>query len=193
MKILSKYKDYYDYLQGIRGMDEKVILDRSEGKSVKEEFPKDGDKHVFIICGERYEIFYYNGKYYTNDQLKSQGKQAVGASNYGYKIHDYVPETVKKKKWYFKWDFNERKEDYSYIKCPIVKATGRDTGRYNDFIEFPKLSDFNFASIISPEEMWNLLYNWQSQVPEHESNQTNSDKIVSHGFDLKESFRPKMK
>jgi hypothetical protein len=193
MKILSKYKDYYDYLQGIRGMDEKVILDRSEGKSVKEEFPKDGDRHVFIICGERYEIFYYNGKYFTNDQLKSQGKQAIGVPQYGYKIQEYIPEIGKKKKWYSKWDFSEmRKEDYSHIKCPIVKVTGRYS--YNtDYIEFPKLDDFNFASIISPEEMWNLLYNWQSQVPEHESNQTNSDKIVSHGFDLRESFRPKIK
>ena len=27
MKIISKYKDYYDYLQGIYGVDEKLILD----------------------------------------------------------------------------------------------------------------------------------------------------------------------
>ncbi len=29
MKIISKYKDYYDYLQGIYGVDEKLILDRT--------------------------------------------------------------------------------------------------------------------------------------------------------------------
>jgi hypothetical protein len=27
MKIISKIKDYYDYLQGIYGIDEKLVLD----------------------------------------------------------------------------------------------------------------------------------------------------------------------
>lgn len=188
MKILSKYKDYYDYLQGIRGMDEKVILDRTKGQSLNYKLLKDGDKHTFIICGNRYEIFYFDGKYYTNAQLVSLGKQAVQKSGYlsGYEIIDLTPEREKRFK---EWGFDRQKENYSHIKCPIVKIKGN----YGDYIEFPKLSEFNFGSIISAEEIWDQIYNWQCQVPEHKSNQTNSDKIVSHGFDLRESFRPKIK
>jgi hypothetical protein len=29
MRIISKFKDYYDYIQGIYGVDEKLILDRT--------------------------------------------------------------------------------------------------------------------------------------------------------------------
>lgn len=36
MKVLSKYKDYYDYLVGIYGMDEKLILDRRECDIINE-------------------------------------------------------------------------------------------------------------------------------------------------------------
>jgi hypothetical protein len=200
MKIISKYKDYYDYLQGVRGIDEKIVLDRSEGKSLKEEFPKDGDRHVFIICGERYEIYYFQTKYYTEEQLLTMGKMAVrkSGSAFGFEIIDIPSESKTKKRysrygkyWDLKWNNPFRKpEDFTYIKCPIVKFYGRDS---YDFVEFPKLEDFNFGSIISAEEIWNKVYNWASQVPDHENNQTNSDKIVSHGFDLKESFRPKMK
>lgn len=196
MKIISKYKDYYDYLQGVRGIDEKIVLDRSEGKSVKEEFPKDGDRHVFIIGGEKYEIYYFQTKYYTEEQLLTMGKMVVrkSGSAFGYEIID-IPSESKIKKRYSRygkyWNNPFRKpEDFTYIKCPIVKFYGRDI---YDFLEFPKLEDFNFGSIIPAEEIWNLIYNWASQVPDHENNQTNSDKIVSHGFDLKESFRPKMK
>lgn len=28
MKIISQYKDYYDYLIGFYGIDEKIVLDR---------------------------------------------------------------------------------------------------------------------------------------------------------------------
>ena len=38
MKIISKYKDYYDYLTGIYGVDDKIVLDRRgwEGKKVSD-------------------------------------------------------------------------------------------------------------------------------------------------------------
>ena len=31
MKIISKFKDYYDFLQGIYGVDPLLVLDRTKG------------------------------------------------------------------------------------------------------------------------------------------------------------------
>ncbi len=46
MKIISSYKDYYDYLQGIYGVDDKLILNRQE------ETPKTFMIDDYIVRGE---------------------------------------------------------------------------------------------------------------------------------------------
>ena len=55
MKIISKYKDYYDYLQGIWGMDEKLTLDRTEYTTTPSLKSSLSHPHLsivrFYICG----------------------------------------------------------------------------------------------------------------------------------------------
>ena len=46
MKILSNFKDYYDYLQGIYGVDDKLILNRQE------QTPKTFDINDYSVMGE---------------------------------------------------------------------------------------------------------------------------------------------
>jgi hypothetical protein len=46
MKIISSYKDYYDYLQGIYGVDDKLILNRQE------ETPRTFDINDYSVMGE---------------------------------------------------------------------------------------------------------------------------------------------
>jgi len=38
-----------------------------------------------------------------------------------------------------------------------------------------------------------MIYNWLSRNKDIPNKQTNEEKIESHGFDVKRSFRPKMK
>jgi hypothetical protein len=54
-----------------------------------------------------------------------------------------------------------------------------------------KLSDWNFGAIVDPEKMFDIIYNWllQRQDKTIVDNRTDKEKIVSHGFDLKSSFR----
>jgi len=46
MKIISKYKDYYDFLQGTFGIDEKLILDRTKFHKIE---LSDYDKITLVI------------------------------------------------------------------------------------------------------------------------------------------------
>ena len=68
MLIISKYKDYYDYLQGIWGVDEKRVLDRTKFETTPEEF-KLGDKVTFIICGQVFQGVYNDKEWLYGDQL----------------------------------------------------------------------------------------------------------------------------
>lgn len=77
MKILSKYKEYYDYLSGIYGEDPLIILDRREGRVVKEHMAS--EKITLYIGGYKIEGYnpkpeskhYNGGKIYWGDELKA--------------------------------------------------------------------------------------------------------------------------
>lgn len=53
MKIISKYKDYYDYLVGIYEIDEKLVLDRT-----KFDVPSYSNVVTFYICGKCIDGYY---------------------------------------------------------------------------------------------------------------------------------------
>ena len=56
MKIISKYKDYYDYLVGTYGEDPKLILDRREGFILSKDSTE--CKYQLYICGKIIDIYY---------------------------------------------------------------------------------------------------------------------------------------
>ncbi len=56
MIILSKYKDYYDYLVGIYGRDENKIFDRRE-MVTDEEFVF--DEKIFLYNEKQYKKTFY--------------------------------------------------------------------------------------------------------------------------------------
>lgn len=180
MKILSKYKDYYDYLQGIKGMDEKLILDRTKGTVLSPssfaEAPTDrwipySDHYPLIICGIRYDIVNYKGSLI---ELKTYFKVK---SEEGGKYRD---------------DYREKYENFSRLtvenpEYPIYLRS------FSISTPFPKLENLGIPTVLPAEELWNMLYNYLSKDVDITHVQTNEDKIVSHGFDLKTSFRPKIK
>ncbi|MFW6243154.1 MAG: hypothetical protein ACOC2W_03250 [bacterium] len=189
MKIISKYKDYYDYLSGIYGEDPKIVLDRRNHYN-----PIFYDHMTTIlklyICGWIIEGLFEKGKFYYGESLKEKG--------------------VKEKYRYF---FNEGKRvsikiDTSIISvqyepyldkeklnikenCPILIK------EYGGLKKFPKLSELDIQQLYSPEEMYKMISNWLSdRITEKEltsDDVPDKQKIVNKGFDIKKSFRPKMK
>lgn len=184
MKIISKYKDYYDYLQGIYGVDNKLILDRREYDTYT---PTENEKLIFYIGGYIIEGLWKNNKcYYGNDllQFKTQPKYYYlfkPKSEFSVNIGDTIFSTIIEKD---NTNINEKEN------CPILL-------KYNkEYLHYIKLDQFNLASFIPAEEIYTLIVNWISlQLTKKEQIKEVDDKlkIVNKGFDLKYSFRPKMR
>jgi hypothetical protein len=75
MKIISKYKDYYDYLVGIYGVDEKLILDRTDFVLTSKLTNK--SKVTFYICGYIIDGYYIDGKFYYGSDLEQFADEPV--------------------------------------------------------------------------------------------------------------------
>lgn len=179
MKILSKYKDYFDYLVGIYGMDEKLILDRT--KFHKQPYtPANNTKITFYICDKVIECLYKDDKYWYGEEIKQFCEK-----------HQFWDGVIR---WYLKDDSHIRfyLNDYptdlnDKHECPILIKN------YGSIEKFPILKEYDFASNFPAEQMWIDISNWLSKPKPVINNMTNKEKIVSHGFDLKESFRPNKK
>jgi len=204
MYILSKYKDYYDYLMGIYGVDKKLILDRRNSESFL--LPETG-KIIFYIAGYVIECLVNNDTFYYGDALKP-----------------FIMDKFKTKKWWKGWKWlsshklrNYEKsyhikfigkynieEDWYYLEpeidlekinikynCPILIKTSYGISKY------PKLATLKLPTFVPSEMIYEMLSGWLSQQITDKEKQTkdipDSLKIESKGFDKKRSFRPKMK
>jgi hypothetical protein len=84
MKIISKHKDYYDYLQGIYGVDPLQVYDRRTDNLVKFSPSASTDigepyiTHSFAINNRNYHIIEYKGKlYHSIDELIKLDKMLI--------------------------------------------------------------------------------------------------------------------
>lgn len=198
MKIIAKVKDYYDYLQGIYGVDEKLVLDRTKFSYLSYP-PLDNTKHIFYIGGYIVEALYINKKFhfgpdieqfqYTEDSYLNNPKSRVRKDNY------FVPDTTPNKKfsvsgnWFYKTITKDPKCINDKMGYPILYS---EYESYKSPQVNPILKDFEIAKFLPAEEIWKILTEWLSnQISKKETQvpTTDKEKIVSHGFGLKESFR----
>lgn len=201
MKILSKYKDYYDYFQGIFGMDESKVYDRR--KMVKR---KDLDITViehsydvlyFAICGKEYTLRQYKGKlYYTADEIKQMFDKinADKAKNLKRPLKSWekigggwIPVTPQQ---IFERNGKPIKANHR-LRRPILVglANGNSVSWQKNT---PLLATFDFTRVMEAKTLYievETFLGWLVDNPPLPDKQTNEGKIVSHGFDLKDSFR----
>lgn len=163
MKIISKYKDYYDYLQGIYGVDEKKILDRTSYKPL-------------IWCPETFEIVFC---------CKGYKLMTVYDYNLGVEYNQYQDifepiKTIEDKIWLKRLNNNK----YKNLKCPIILKY------WNENVEFPILKNLGFDKIFTPQEAYLALDEFLSyKEPEISKNPTDMNRFEAKGFDKKTSFR----
>jgi len=201
MKVLSKWKDYYDFIAGKYSIDEKLILDRRAGDLIDLEF----DQRDFIldayIGGMHYQGYRYEGKFYWGEDLKKIQVEKSWATTWWENKNKETQMTisVKGKDSYGRacsrsilLEGNPTKENKD---IPIIvryyEATDQNRKVGTKTLNYTRLSDIDFHKMLSPEDTWLLISNWLSKqldkpIP---NNQTNKEKIVSKGFDLKQSFR----
>lgn len=172
MRIISKYKDYYDYLAGVVGIDNLVVYERHTmvdsgwGGLRKEGF------NPFDSIPE------YRSTYYGYTQEDSWCRINVCGNLFDF---HRVKDRFVLKEQPISLNYNAPHE---VGEQPIKLVYFGGNKVYN-----PRLSDFNFGQAIPPLDMWNMLSNWFLYTPDIIDNRDDKLKIQAVGFDLKTSFR----
>lgn len=192
MKILDNKKDYYDYLMGIYGIDEKIFYNRWGSKTfdyIKRDWQ---DPNWFTVMDVRigFKVWHLtkdkDGKWVMpKTTLQWTGKYSWGKGGY---IDLPNPRTVEDLEKYHKINPDDRFH-------PIVVTLygddrwGRNYGRtYTN----PILSSFPaIAKFIPATEVWDNVYDFISASLDKPivDNRTDKEHIISAGFDPKTSFR----
>lgn len=169
MKIISKFRDYYDHEVGNFGFDDSRVYDRRAFPVYSNPF----QHHIFAICGVVVPVLFKNGKFYfdKSPELDYWDRNFFSCKGELTNINQIYKQPVLSLKEAF----------HKKIKLPP---------------EIPILANFGFPGVMSSREMYSQIYDflgWLKDNPPPPDNQNDKQKIVSHGFDLSKSFRPKIK
>ena len=204
MRIIDKNRDYYDYLQDY---DSDIVFDRRGSRILsneelntwslynryKSEFT---DKYFLLQIG------------YTNWLILAKPTN-IDKDTYGYfTVNDFSLELIEMWKDYNKsvdFKFGEIKlyhtieflfsKKYDY-KTPLIDDVKLGNFEYkNNFTEKSPiiLNKTKLPSILNAQDVYLAIEEWLSHKKDdivHDS-MTDKEKIVSHGFDTKSSFRGK--
>lgn len=197
MRIISKFKDYYDYLRGIYGEDEKLTLDRTEfTQNILHSSPN--GVLDFFVCDMNYQALLKDGKIYWGEDIAQFSKEPKYWFYYRHalgKKEDYYHVDIQKSKFNSETlvisklpqptQWNEK------LACPILI---RDLKYDRDVQEcelnvFPILKEYDFHKVMDPTAIWIALSTWLAKPKEILDTQTDKEKVISAGFDIKTSFR----
>lgn len=191
MIIVSKYRDFYDYLQGIYGRDEKIVFERNSNSS---QTYYNNIFYEFHILGKIYGGFLFENKWIwdfeeLNNIVENWNEIVIPKlkrSNWEKeKIQKYLSE-FDEKFYYQNRIITEWKSSKENLKhnCPILLHV--DNGWY----KFPKLVDTFIPKVISAHDMYIGLSEWCSKKDIEINNfPTDMNRFESKGFDKKKSFR----
>jgi len=219
MKILDDkgYKDYYDYIPNVLGVDEKVIFKRKEyleyqaGYEITQEFNgtfsfdfynsekeiKNGYETIglLVVCGYIYPISIKRICYYETSAEYNilTVEEFENLSNFSF----WQIKEIKKMKSYF-YNYNEKMEEISkkldtsiFIILDIKVLQGQNKYKIKFLNKIPLLKDVGFGKIKQSMEIYKELYNYflKQNPSDPPISVDNKQKIVKAGFDIKESFR----
>lgn len=192
MKIISNFKDYYDYLQGKYGIDNRVVYERVMETQTSSLWVKTGvyrpshldfNSYYFYkiaFCGIMYCIWANNKKVYIGTEVEELRSSSVNA--------DYKS-SFARDKVYLQHHGKETNLN-SRLKCPIVLAPCYyDDADNADGTKNIKLADFQFGKVVPPEDAYLRIVDFLTKEPVIKDSRTDVEKVVSHGFDKKTSFR----
>ena len=207
MRIIGP-KDYYDYLIGVYGIDDAIVMDRRDSTSLRK-IPLYNNRFVHPIgiafCGVLYQGV-INTKlkqgYWRYDVIsfcdKSKPKKSnpnhlgdclyYGKDSSGTEYQQYIMNSTEHTK------INDQ------LNCPVIALMGNKSlygtqiniENWDTVLKLPLgLAEYGFSSIINPEDAYKTIYNWLiERKNEKDINVLNDqEKIESKGFDKKTSFR----
>lgn len=194
MKIISPFKDYYDHIAYIYGIDETVTYVRN--RIVERRDGYDSGKYI-------------NTKLYYDVYRSKVGKESMRRKYYNY--HKKFLVVAGKMYLLLRVDYNTPwllaqpiNPEVSQSVIELSKLVGQPVftfqfGHTRATLkidgDIPILGDLGIPSIIPPERMYQdieyFLANTMHKVPDTQPpvEISNKDKIIGHGFDIKKSFR----
>ena len=200
MKIISSYKDYYDYLVGIYGVDPLIVLDRRNFDSsiYLNNYFTDNYSFYKLIIGEYLIDFVVNTEnnfYFGKDVLNLKGvkeyhnKFTLDFINKHYNLDNAIK--LKSFKRIIEFSVKPVKIERSFEKDIVI---GILNNRNNGFLyKYPILKSMNVNKFINADEIYQMIYDYLAKLNlEKENiidNRNDIEKLTSKGFDKKESFR----
>lgn len=185
------------------GIDEKLILDRTDFTKIDEGLLIDNSVYSLHICDKQYDFFYKDGKCIYGEEVGKYTLLRKDVWNWLYrdKLDKGVYISMPGRPSYEdRWMYTEPvpSKINKRLKHPILLQHHQgklvlDKGyRYQtSYYPFPILKHLDFQKVVKPEDMWLMLSEWLSkrkEVPVKDT-RTNKEKILSKGFDLVKSFR----
>ena len=188
MILLRKRTDYYDYLIGVYGRDEKKVYDRKLDLTSDEIYFEDINRwrntNIFdlYVCNRIYRVeqvkkgtwelhkFHTVNTDYRGERRHYRESQVSGLKDFEY----YIPRPLNLS-----------------VDIPIaIKGTYHNDNRLKGIT--PILASFGIPSVLSAEELYSEVDMYISNLMSQEEvrgEQSNENKILSKGFDIKSSFR----
>ncbi len=193
MKIISKFKDYYDYLTGVYGVDPLVIYNRRpqstytdfnsyhniingwNADKLRDCLVVNGENKFmfsdgwlyFFICNKRYMVFCYRYKFYaTKEECQwLYDRMPESDENIKTELGRFLPQRPQKVS-----NRSKRRARYTHFddkEKPITINTEVNCPSvliYHNEIYFnPKLESFGIAKLIPPKEIFLSITNFLSK------------------------------
>jgi hypothetical protein len=198
MKIISKYKDYYDFYQGVYGQDEKIVYVRGSLPWI----PSGNSFFKLSICATEYHLFTYDGETYfglegaeeVNDLLIQNEGRMYKNKTYRDMIERYLSQfnSSKATRWWGRVDINPHMSETDIndkLECPVILEQMDYVFSVRETILNPRLSDLNMASILPANEIYLQIGTFLSREKPVVDNRDDNARLESAGFDKKTSFR----
>lgn len=203
MKIVDNKKDIYDYLVSYYGIDDYVVYDRRKSIPLKNEL-----RYTYLSSHpDTLEITGKNIYVCTLAAGESVGQKfLIRDCNWGKKIDTKISIIDCNNDLLSKWDISFNTMDRLAIATkelirpqePLILSiyfVGRrhyyNVEKEMYTYENPILKDTPFSSILTPNEIWEGIYNYllKCKEPNIVDKRTDIEHLESAGFDKKTSFR----
>lgn len=202
MKVITKYKDYYDYLVGEYGIDPIMVYDRRPEKLKKWEMEYSNlngwtypTLHKFSICGNYFALYSYkNNFYHTISELVKLSKiLEKDGEDQLWNRWGFNNKPIKGAKNHFEKHNGKSNLNYYFREPILVNDTYGELKFKNGSYSVPLLKTYPyFPSNYPAKQIWQEVYAFISYLKDHPeipNKLTDLEKLNSYGFDEKKSFR----
>lgn len=211
MKIIDKFKDYYDYVVYQYGIDNNIVLDRRnyssnslfEGRYIFDKYVYDWSYYFIIEIGFVQYLFKQNYDYDISNKNRFSFVKKIesGVNIFSIQCERWRKEKMRRiyKENGINSDKHNKAEAINLYVIPysnIRDIKNFEKASFDDFVNYSRLWQAGIyltemAAFFPAQEVYDNIYNYLISLkePKIEDKRSDIDKLISKGFDKKTSFR----